>query len=199
MSFQMTGVTDILVGGSDPKTLHPDVGKMTLLFFLLHWKNWWDVLYQSALRNLFYSVLIQEHLLHWDMFNFPYKSTLSFSWWEGYAFVKCNTSSIRNYALTVIDIISFWKHTLQLCLKLQIGWRRFWKKMTLSLNLLPLWIRVTPLELLFPGLCLRSFLSTNTCVWNHYSIFSNIALSFQRISDLCKNAGAWLVVDNTYE
>jgi aromatic aminotransferase len=40
MSFQMTGVTDILVGGSDPKTLHPDVGKMTLLFFLLHWKNW---------------------------------------------------------------------------------------------------------------------------------------------------------------
>ncbi|ONM29542.1 Pyridoxal phosphate (PLP)-dependent transferase superfamily protein [Zea mays] len=25
MSFQMTGVTDILVGGSDPKTLHPDV------------------------------------------------------------------------------------------------------------------------------------------------------------------------------
>jgi hypothetical protein len=34
MSFQMTGVTDILVGACDPKTLHPDVGKMTLLFFL---------------------------------------------------------------------------------------------------------------------------------------------------------------------
>jgi hypothetical protein len=31
MSFQMTGVTNILVGGSDPKTLHPDVGKMSLL------------------------------------------------------------------------------------------------------------------------------------------------------------------------
>lgn len=31
MSFQMTGVTDILVGGSDPKTLHPDVGKIVLL------------------------------------------------------------------------------------------------------------------------------------------------------------------------
>lgn len=28
MSFQMTGVTDILVGPSDPKTLHPDVGKL---------------------------------------------------------------------------------------------------------------------------------------------------------------------------
>ena len=40
MSFQMTGVTDILVGDCDPKTLHPDVGKMTLLFFLFHWKNW---------------------------------------------------------------------------------------------------------------------------------------------------------------
>jgi aromatic aminotransferase len=39
MSFQMTGVTDILVGGCDPKTLHPDVGKMTL-FFLLHLKKW---------------------------------------------------------------------------------------------------------------------------------------------------------------
>ena len=29
MSFQMTGVTDILVGASNPKTLHPDVGNMT--------------------------------------------------------------------------------------------------------------------------------------------------------------------------
>ena len=26
MSFQMTGVTNILVGPSDPKTLHPDAG-----------------------------------------------------------------------------------------------------------------------------------------------------------------------------
>jgi aromatic aminotransferase len=34
MSFQMTGVTNILVGGSDPKTLHPDVGKMSLFFTL---------------------------------------------------------------------------------------------------------------------------------------------------------------------
>jgi hypothetical protein len=40
MSFQMTGVTDILVGDCNPKTLHPDVGKMSLLFFLFHWKNW---------------------------------------------------------------------------------------------------------------------------------------------------------------
>ena len=31
MSFQMTGVTDILVGACDPKTLHPDVGKITTL------------------------------------------------------------------------------------------------------------------------------------------------------------------------
>ena len=28
MSFQMTGVTDILVGPSNPKTLQPDVGKI---------------------------------------------------------------------------------------------------------------------------------------------------------------------------
>jgi len=40
MSFQMTGVTDILIGGCDPKTLHPDVGKMILFFFLFHWRNW---------------------------------------------------------------------------------------------------------------------------------------------------------------
>ena len=26
MSFQMTGVTDILVGPGDPNTLHPDAG-----------------------------------------------------------------------------------------------------------------------------------------------------------------------------
>jgi len=86
-------------------------------------KNWWHVLYQeSVVRNLLYLML--EHLFHWHMFNFPYKSTLSFSWWEEYAFVKCNTSSIRKYALAVVDNISFWKHTLQLlCLKLQIGWR----------------------------------------------------------------------------
>jgi len=154
----MTGVTDMLVGGCDPMTLHPDVCTMILFFFFLfHWKNWWHVLYQqSVVRNLLYLMLVQEHLLHWHMFNFPYKSTLSFSWWEEYAFVKCNTSSIRKYALAVVDNISFWKHTLQLlCLKLQIGWRRFWKKMTLSLNLLLLRIRGTPLELLFPGLCLR--------------------------------------------
>lgn len=31
MSFQMTGVTDILVGASNPKTLHPDVGNMTTI------------------------------------------------------------------------------------------------------------------------------------------------------------------------
>ena len=28
MSFQMTGVTDIIVGPSDPQTLHPDTGKL---------------------------------------------------------------------------------------------------------------------------------------------------------------------------
>lgn len=27
MSFQMTGVTDIIVGPGDPNTLHPDAGK----------------------------------------------------------------------------------------------------------------------------------------------------------------------------
>lgn len=27
MSFQMTGITDILVGPTDPNTLHPDLGK----------------------------------------------------------------------------------------------------------------------------------------------------------------------------
>jgi hypothetical protein len=27
----MTGVTDILVGASNPKTLHPDVGNMTAI------------------------------------------------------------------------------------------------------------------------------------------------------------------------
>ena len=135
----MIGVTDILVGGCDPKTLHPDVGTMILFFFFLfHWKNWWHVLYQeSVVRNLLYLML--EHLFHWHMFNFPYKSTLSFSWWEEYAFVKCNTSSIRKYALAVVDNISFWKHTLQLY----------------NCRLLLLWIRGTPLELLFPDLCLR--------------------------------------------
>lgn len=35
MSFQMTGVTDILVGASNPETLHPDVGKIVLPFFFL--------------------------------------------------------------------------------------------------------------------------------------------------------------------
>lgn len=34
MSFQMTGVTDILVGDCHPKTLHPDVGQITFFFFL---------------------------------------------------------------------------------------------------------------------------------------------------------------------
>jgi hypothetical protein len=31
MSFQMTGVTDILVGACNPKTLHPDIGNMTTI------------------------------------------------------------------------------------------------------------------------------------------------------------------------
>jgi aromatic aminotransferase len=42
-------------------------------------------------------------------------------------------------------------------------------------------------------------LHKHLCFSNNYRVFPNIALSFQRISDLCKNAGAWLVVDNTYE
>lgn len=34
MSFQMTGVTNILVGPGDPKTLHPDAGFYpTILYF----------------------------------------------------------------------------------------------------------------------------------------------------------------------
>jgi aromatic aminotransferase len=31
LSFQMTGVTNIVIGESDPKTLNPDVGKMSIL------------------------------------------------------------------------------------------------------------------------------------------------------------------------
>uniref|UniRef100_A0A8R7TRZ9 Aminotransferase class I/classII large domain-containing protein n=1 Tax=Triticum urartu TaxID=4572 RepID=A0A8R7TRZ9_TRIUA len=34
MSFQMTGVTDILVGASNPKTLHPDIGNMTTIYLI---------------------------------------------------------------------------------------------------------------------------------------------------------------------
>lgn len=34
MSFQMTGVTNILVGPGDPNTLHPDAGKALLICFL---------------------------------------------------------------------------------------------------------------------------------------------------------------------
>jgi aspartate/methionine/tyrosine aminotransferase len=35
MSFQMTGITDILVGPGDPKTLYPDAGKIKKLHDLL--------------------------------------------------------------------------------------------------------------------------------------------------------------------
>lgn len=42
MSFQMTGITNILVGPGDPETLHPDAGKMlhdlvTTICFYWHW------------------------------------------------------------------------------------------------------------------------------------------------------------------
>lgn len=35
MSFQMTGITNILVGPGNPKTLHPDAGKIKKLPNLL--------------------------------------------------------------------------------------------------------------------------------------------------------------------
>ena len=46
-------------------------------------------------------------------------------------------------------------------------------------KLVTVWIQGIPLELVFPGLCLRSSLSTNTCVSNNHQVFPSVALSFQ--------------------
>lgn len=53
MSFQMTGVKNILVGPSDPNTLQPDVGKI-LLFIKLFIIYLIFVLVERRARHLYW-------------------------------------------------------------------------------------------------------------------------------------------------
>uniref|UniRef100_A0A453E9T2 Aminotransferase class I/classII large domain-containing protein n=2 Tax=Aegilops tauschii subsp. strangulata TaxID=200361 RepID=A0A453E9T2_AEGTS len=118
MSFQMTGVTDILVGASNPKTLHPDV-------------DWLE------------KVLKESNPI-------PKLVTV----------VNPGNPSGAFIPKPMLQVNSL-------------------PSLTHGLSCTPAHTSTLNMELAF--------------------VISNIELSFQRISDLCRNAGAWLVVDNTYE
>ena len=84
MSFQMTGVTDILVGPNDPATLQPNAG------------------------NLRFKQCFSTHILHGETLKYPRANYLFFQMPPKFFFSKClsATPSLANTCVICIIICS---------------------------------------------------------------------------------------------
>jgi len=70
----------------------------------------------------------------------------------------------------------------------------------MTLELLLFLIFLCGHQIIFPNNMLIDHNSSSSFSYKkNYKISEYFLLFDQRISDLCKNAGSWLVVDNTYE